>query len=192
MVDESEYRCGGADRESHRLPVVISGCSGGGKSSILAELRRRGYQVIAEAGRQIVREQLFIGSGGLPWVNIDRFIDLALSRAMYTYNATHPESQRIFTDRSIVDTACAYERVHGTLTEYLENALEAYRYFRRVFMVPPWQELFVSERERQHAFEEAVKEYKSLIPFYEAAGYRVIGVPKDTVSARADFIERRL
>ena len=94
MVDESDYRCGVAGRETHRLPVVISGCSGGGKSSILAELGRRGYHVIPEAGRQIVREQLFIGSDGLPW-----------------------------------------------------------------------QEFFVSDRERQHTFEEAVEEYESLIPF---------------------------
>ena len=193
LVDEADYRCGSEGRKPHQFPVVISGCSGGGKSSILAELRRRGYEVIPEAGRQIVREQLFIGSDGLPWVNIDRFIDLAVSRAMYAYNAANADSGRVFTDRSVVDLVCAYERVHGTLPGYLEHALQAYRYFDTVFMVPPWKELFVSDRERQHTFEEAVEEYDSLIPFYErSAGYNVVTVPRDTISARADFIERQL
>jgi predicted ATPase len=34
--------------------VVISGCSGGGKSTLLAELARRGYRTVEEPGRRIV------------------------------------------------------------------------------------------------------------------------------------------
>jgi putative ribosome biogenesis GTPase RsgA len=34
--------------------VVISGCSGGGKSTLINELRRRGYRVVEEPGRRIV------------------------------------------------------------------------------------------------------------------------------------------
>jgi hypothetical protein len=36
--------------------VVISGCSGGGKSTLLDELGRRRYAVVAEPGRRIVQE----------------------------------------------------------------------------------------------------------------------------------------
>jgi predicted ATPase len=35
--------------------VVISGCSGGGKSTLLAELARRGHAVVEEPGRRIVQ-----------------------------------------------------------------------------------------------------------------------------------------
>ena len=38
--------------------VIISGCSGGGKSTLLAELARRGYRVVEEPGRRIVAEEL--------------------------------------------------------------------------------------------------------------------------------------
>ncbi len=38
--------------------VVISGCSGGGKSTLLAELSRRGHMTIEEPGRRIVAEEL--------------------------------------------------------------------------------------------------------------------------------------
>ena len=36
--------------------VVITGCSGGGKSTLLDELGRRGHATIEEPGRRIVRE----------------------------------------------------------------------------------------------------------------------------------------
>ncbi|MPT22826.1 MAG: ATPase, partial [Starkeya sp.] len=37
--------------------VVISGCSGGGKSTLLTELARRGFAVVEEPGRRIVAEE---------------------------------------------------------------------------------------------------------------------------------------
>ena len=36
--------------------VLISRCSGGGKSTLLAELRARGYPVVEEPGRRIIAE----------------------------------------------------------------------------------------------------------------------------------------
>ena len=36
--------------------VMISGFSSGGKSTLLAELARRGYSVVAEPGRRIIAE----------------------------------------------------------------------------------------------------------------------------------------
>ena len=38
--------------------VTISGCSGGGKSTLLSELRRRGFATIDEPGRRIVADEL--------------------------------------------------------------------------------------------------------------------------------------
>ena len=51
--------------------VVLSGCSGGGKSSLLEELRSRGYRVIAEPGRRIVQvEELENNGRALPWLDL--------------------------------------------------------------------------------------------------------------------------
>lgn len=46
--------------------VVLSGCSGGGKSTLLAELARRGHAVRPEAGRLVVEAELAAGGGALP------------------------------------------------------------------------------------------------------------------------------
>src|SRR5690349_6338919 len=47
-----------AARDRH---VVISGCSGGGKSAQLDELAARGYRTFPEPGREIIKEQTSIG-----------------------------------------------------------------------------------------------------------------------------------
>lgn len=46
--------------------VVISGCSGGGKSTLLAELSRRGHTVVEEPGMRIVTEERLGNGRGLP------------------------------------------------------------------------------------------------------------------------------
>jgi predicted ATPase len=64
--------------------VIISGCSGGGKSTILSELVNRGYSVVLEPGRQIVKEQTAIGGDALPWINLNKFLELDLSRYLFS------------------------------------------------------------------------------------------------------------
>ena len=50
--------------------VTISGCSSGGKSTLLLELRRRGFATVDEPGRRIVAEELKRGGRALPWAEV--------------------------------------------------------------------------------------------------------------------------
>ena len=63
--------------------VVISGCSGGGKSTLLGEFARRGHAVVDEPGRRIVREEIERNGTALPWVDgaafARRAVDMALA-----------------------------------------------------------------------------------------------------------------
>ncbi len=49
--------------------VVISGCSGGGKSTLLDALKDLGYHIVKEPGRRIVAEELACGGSALPWAD---------------------------------------------------------------------------------------------------------------------------
>jgi hypothetical protein len=49
--------------------VVISGCSSSGKSTLIGELGNRGYGVVDEPGRRIVKEELASVGSALPWVD---------------------------------------------------------------------------------------------------------------------------
>ena len=58
--------------------VVISGCSGGGKSTLLIELGQRGYATVQEPGRRIVKEEMLGAGLALPWVNEIAFAQRAV------------------------------------------------------------------------------------------------------------------
>jgi predicted ATPase len=171
---------------------VITGCSGGGKSTLLSELEKRGYQVFPEPGRQIVKEQQSVDGDGLPWKNATKFAELCVSRAIYFYNSALLLDPPVFFDRSVIDNISGIERLGLPMPVYFPQTLVQYRYAQRVFMVPPWPEIFAQDAERQHSYAEAEQEYYGLQRAYKANNYEVILIPKLPVDERADFIEREL
>jgi len=168
--------------------VIISGCSGGGKSTLLSELANRGYQIVLEAGRQIVKEQTVIKGDALPWTNLQKFLDLALSRYLYLYNSQKEAQQFVFFDRGIIDAI----QLNESQPDYFKNAANEFRYHRLVFLVPPWEEIFASDSERKHDFKSAKKEFDELLIKYKNFGYETILIPKLSVKERVDFILKKL
>ena len=62
--------------------VVISGCSSAGKSTLIGELGKRGYAVVNEPGRRIVKEELASGGSALPWVDGIAFARRVITMAL--------------------------------------------------------------------------------------------------------------
>src|SRR5919106_954299 len=170
---ESDYVAGNPQLNGTDRLVVVSGCSGGGKSSLLDEMTRRGYQVNPEPGRQIVNEQAYLDGDGVPWADVPKFTELCVSRAMYFYNAARLLDRCALFDRSIVDAVSYLARQGFPTPQYFRNALERYRYARVVFMTPPWEELFRADAERRHSFSDAVAEHEGVLQSYPANGYAV-------------------
>ncbi|MEO2174708.1 MAG: AAA family ATPase [bacterium] len=116
-----------------------------------------------------------------------------MSRSMYLYNqavAADP-SGPVFFDRSVMEPI-AYWRSVGKLEPYLEQVVAQYRYATDVFMVPPWPEIFIKDAERQHSYDHDQSEYARLTDSFQAFGYRLIEIPRVSVSDRADFVESHL
>jgi predicted ATPase len=168
----------------HRF-VVISGCSGGGKSTLLDELKRRGHAVIEEPGRRIVRQELAGDGAALPWVDAAAFARRAVAMALADRTAAKALKGWVFFDRGLVDAAAALE--HATGEAALEPLGRAHRYHRQVFMTPPWPDIYVNDPERPHGFEAARAEYERLLEAYERLDYAVSILPKTDIAARADF-----
>jgi predicted ATPase len=167
--------------------VVISGCSGGGKSTLLSELVNRGYSVVLEPGRQIVKEQTAIEGDALPWINLQKFLEFALSRYLFQFNSQKESKQFIFFDRGIIDAVQLESQ-----PEYFQHAAKKFRYNRLVFLVPPWEEIFKGDKERKHNFESAKKEFDELLIKYKNFGYETVLIPKTSVKERVDFILEKL
>ena len=101
--------------------VVISGCSGGGKSTILAKLERRGYAVVGEPGRRIVLEEIENEGKALPWSNPKAFARRAIEMALADRNNAKVISDWVFFDRGLVDACAALEH----LTRFRGQSLTA-------------------------------------------------------------------
>jgi predicted ATPase len=81
--------------------VVISGCSGGGKSTLLIELARRGHAVVDEPGRRIVKEELRGDGSALPWVDGAGFARRAIGVALADRDTASRLGGWVFFDRGI-------------------------------------------------------------------------------------------
>jgi predicted ATPase len=167
--------------------VVISGCSSGGKSTLVAELGQRGHAAVEEPGRRIVRQELAGEGSALPWVDGAAFARRAIELAVADRRAAvNCPAGWVFFDRGLVDAAAALQHLTGEPT--LETLGQSHRYHRRVFLAPPWPEIYVTDPERRHGFDQAIAEYRRLLIVYPSLGYEVVVLPKVSVGARADFV----
>ncbi|MAL25734.1 MAG: AAA family ATPase [Qipengyuania citrea] len=169
--------------------VIISGCSGGGKSTLLSELDRRGHGVVEEPGRRIVAEELAGTGDALPWVDTAAFARRAIAMSLRDREEAAKRRGWIFFDRGLIDAAAALE--YATRTPVVVN-YAAERFFRRVFITPPWREIYVNDADRRHTFQDAVAEYERLLTAFATLDYTVDVLPKIGVAERADIVLEHL
>ena len=170
--------------------VVISGCSGGGKSTLLIELDRRGHATVEEPGRRIVKEELKCDGSALPWIDAVTFVRRAVAMALADRESAAALDGWVFFDRGLIDAAAGLQHLTG---EPVLAALgQSHRYHRRVFLTPPWPEMYVTDSERHHGLNAAVSEYQRLLDVYPSLGYEVTILPKVSVQERADSVLRAL
>ena len=166
--------------------VLISGCSGGGKSALLAELAARGFAVVDEPGRRIVKQELENDGNALPWIDMPAFARRAIRIATDDHVAARSQPSWTFFDRGLVDAAAALEYATGEPIQ--EEVIAANRYREQVFLAPPWPEIYGTDPERRHGFDEATAEYARLEELFPKVGYEIVLLPKAKISERADFI----
>ena len=74
----------------------------------------------------------------------------------------------------------------------LTQALARYPYDRRVFVLPPWEAIYVRDHERDQTFAEAIRVHEAVVAWYGQCGYQTCEVPPGTVSARCAYVLRTL
>lgn len=172
--------------------IVISGCSGGGKSTLLVELNNKGYAVVPEVGRELVKEQLAVKGDITPWSNPKAFSEVLIAKSIEAYHQanmiTNVMDQMIFFDRSFLEGISYYQSLNKNDSNKYNHFVEELRYYPTVFMAPPWQNIFIQDDERKHSFEDAVSEYKRLLIFYAQSGYHIVELPKVNINERLQFV----
>lgn len=122
----------------------------------------------------------------LPWVDMVAFARQAVALSLEDRAAAEELPGRLFFDRGLVDAAVALQ--HATGESLVEALGQTHCYNKRLFLAPPWPEIYVTDRERQHGLADAIAEYHQLCSAYELLAYETHMLPKTSVESRADFV----
>ena len=168
--------------------IVITGGPGTGKTSIIEELLQRNFNCIEEISRQVTLEAQQKGIDQLFLTKPLLFSDMLLEgRKKQFFEANEIGKPLTFLDRGIPDVIAYMDYLGTEYPERFIQACENHKY-DQVFILAPWQEIYVSDNERYENFGQAVEIHHQLVDTYTKYGYNLHDVPFGSVEKRTDFI----
>ncbi len=189
MVKHMQGRAGAMLRQ-----YVLTGAPGSGKTVLGAELRERGYEVVAEAATDVIAAQQALGVDE-PWLH-DGFIEAitALQQRRERQAPIARHGVRFF-DRSPLCTI-ALARYLGwavprVLAAEAARVVEREVYQSEVFLVRPLG-FVTGTPARRISYDQSLIFETIHQQVYHEHGFQLIDVPAAAVPQRADFIESRL
>ena len=171
--------------------IVITGGPGAGKTTLLLALQARGYIIVGDSPRAIIQDRLRRGLS--PRSDAHEFVHetLRMDIANFVQHAATPG--HVFFDRSVLDSLCGFDHVTPLSAGELSTWLATYPYFPQVFLLPPWQEIYTNDAERDHTFAHAEWVHSITQAWYRRLDrYQLIEVPKVSVAERCAYVLQAL
>lgn len=169
---------------------VVTGGPGSGKTTLINALAARGFVCMPEAGRAIIQRQVAIGGTALPWSDRLAFAELMLELDILSYRTAQELDRPVIFDRGIPDVL-GYLRVVGIAApSRFGEAGQKYRYHHRVFIAPPWPEIFGQDAERKQSLEEAEATHDSMLAVYSSLNYELLPLPRASVEERVALVRK--
>ncbi len=168
--------------------IVIIGGPGTGKTTIIDELVNRGYCCYPEISREVTMEAKKQGIEQLFLEKPLLFSELLLEGRKKQYkNAQEEPHNLVFIDRGIPDVLAYMHYIGDSYPAFFDEACREHLY-TKIFILPPWEEIYISDEARYENFEQAKLLYNHLSETYQNYGYELIEVPKADLNARVQFI----
>lgn len=168
--------------------IVITGGPGTGKTTIIDALIEQGYACFPEISRQITLEAK---KQGIEQLFLERplmFSELLLEgRKKQHLQASQDVAEIVFMDRGIPDILAYMHYIGDSYPAFFDQASREHSY-SKVFVLPPWEDIYESDEARYENFEQAKLIFNHLIETYGKYGYQLIEVPCGTVEERIEFI----
>lgn len=166
---------------------IISGGPGSGKTTLINGLQQQGYFCSEEISRKMIIQETAKGSFCLPWIDISCFSAKVLQEMIFAWNQA-PTAAITFFDRAIPDIIAYLNVAEVPVPEEYYTALALHPYHKQVFIMPPWESIYVNDSERWQTFEEAVIINEAIRKAYTTCGFELIDVPKNSQTERVAFI----
>jgi predicted ATPase len=170
--------------------IVITGGPGAGKTALLLALQAHGYPIVGDSPRAIIQDRRSRGLSPRPNAYEFAHETLRMDIENFVHHATTPG--HVFFERSVVDALCGLDCVTPLKESELSRWLSTYQYCSKVFVLPPWQAIYVNDTERDHTFEHAESVYRTVQEWYRRCRYQVIEVPKVSVAERCTYVLQAL
>ena len=168
--------------------VVIIGGPGTGKTTIIDGLLSMGYCCYPEISREVTMEAKKQGIEQLFLENPLLFSELLLEgRKRQFQNALLESHNVVFLDRGIPDVLAYMHYIGDSYPAFFDVACREHQY-TKIFILPPWEEIYISDDERYENYEQAKLIFDHLTETYQNYGYELIEVPKESVENRISFI----
>jgi predicted ATPase len=167
---------------------VFTGGPGVGKTTLLRQLQAMGELVVEENARAVIRENIEGGGRAVPWIDNNAYVAQTTARDIANFDRLAGETRRVFFDRGIADS---YGANGATPSPELISAIATRRYNRRVFIFPPWREIYETDAERKQDWNEAEDTFDKILRVLPHLGYEPVIVPKGDLAARAAFVLQR-
>jgi predicted ATPase len=176
----------------NKQTIVITGGPGTGKTTIIEKLIEQGHNCFNEISRQVTIEARKHGFEQLFLEKPLLFSELLLEgRKKQFHEAQEHDCDLIFLDRGIPDILAYMHYIGDSYPAFFDQACKDHKY-SKVFILPPWQEIYISDEARYENYEQAKLIYDHLVETYKKYGYDLIEVPKGTLDNRILFILEEL
>ena len=175
--------------------IVITGGPGTGKTFLVRELEKAGYQCYHEVIREMTSSVIAEAGTSEDLINPLAFVsdpltfnrNLLQSRLKQFIHATHSQEPFVFYDRGMPDVLAYMDYFEQPYSKTFSSPCAESRY-DLIFLLPPWKEIYSRDSERFETFEQACEIHDHLERTYTNFGYRVLPVGIGPVKERMRYI----
>lgn len=167
--------------------ILLIGGPSSGKTTLINHLEKEGHICYPEVSREVILQAREEGVEFLFLEDPMLFSEKLLEGRIKQYQNAIQENNSVFIDRGIPDVVAYMDFIGDSYPEKFIQACEKYKY-DKIFLLPPWEEIYTSDETRYETYEEASKIHNFLVETYKKYGYDLHEVPKTTVENRYQFI----